>query len=1078
MLLAVLVARPRIHQLFIGPLLFLLGLLPVIGFGQHRLFRAAPLEDFPRGNIQDVLQDKDGFLWIATSDGLGKFDGHQLIDYRHLPYDTNSLSHNYITRLNEDREGNILIGTRRGLSVYLKAEDRFKRLGRTTEALNAGTSDIVLDVMQDRRGWYWFGTYQGLYRRKGLHAPVEQILPNKELIEQLPHKTVWRIHEDAKGRLWIGSGMGLIIADSSARSFSIITHEQADQHGFRALQAWDFSELTDGTLFIGSENGVFRAEEQDSNFYFQHVYADAMSERFVNYMYNDGDSILWVGSHRQGLNEIDLQTGQVRIYQHQVQDNSSLANNNVTSILRDRNGLLWVGSAGFLQFSSRRLNNFKSITTSGEAGRSLSNDIVKSTLVDRSGTLWVGTYSGLNRISSSGDDTSDYQIEHYTAAAQQSKFRISHNNIFGMQEDSRGFLWVASFRGLNYIDLNAPREQQRFQFFTDLDGLPHYYIYDLREIRPGQYWVATYGKLARMYFNPEAPEETSFDWFSHNEPREGNIVNSTVYTMEKDRFGRWWFATFDGLSQHRQQDGRDFFDNYQHLEEDTTSLSDNSIRCLFLDSKDRFWVGTRTGLNLVVQEKATDRASFRHFGMREGFPNDVIQFIEEDNNGMLWVGTFAGLVVFDPDAAIAGETAVRRVYTTADGLNASSMVFRSSFKGSSGQIYCGSAAGLNYFHPAHLLSADIPGQVTLTRLKVNESIIRPSGASDAILSGPVQAQERISLSHWQNQLELSFSVMDFYAPENHQYAYRLLGFHDNWLGGKGVFQAQYTRLPPGQYRFQVKAATSQGLWTEQIRELTIIIRPPWWKTTLAYVIYGLWIALASWWLAQGYIRRKTQALAQQFAIENARQEERIRLRQKNAADFHDELGHRLTKISLFLELAKRNIRQPQELFAHFQKIKQHVDGLSSGMRDLIWALDPSKDNLLQAMMRLRDFGDQLFDATPTQFKVKGLDLELEGIQLQPNVRQQLLLLFKEAMHNCLKYAEATETQLQIEMGEQDFTVTFQDNGRGFTRNEKPKSGYGLRNMQDRAEKLGGQLRIETAPASGTKIQLSEIPHLG
>ncbi len=1068
----------KAHSFLLFALLLFSFLLAGHLFAQDRLFKTLTFEDFPRGNVQDILQDKHGFLWMATSDGLGRYDGHELIDYRHLPHDTNSLSSNYIIDINQDQEGNILVSTRNGISVFLMAEDRFLRLTGNKNLRTKGTSDIVLYTMQDSRGWYWYGTYNGLFRRKHLLATAEQILPDPDQPEDIPHKTIWKIHEDQSGRLWMGSGMGLILSDTSATQFSIYQKKDVSRHGFNALQAWEFAELTDGTMYVGSENGVFQAEQSPDEFCFRHIYYEKLQEPFVNCMLNDGDSILWIGHYREGITEINLETSAVRYYRRDETTEMSLAQNGIQAIFRDRNGLLWVGASGFLQHTSAQFNNFKSITLSANGDNSLSNQIVKSTLVDHQGTLWVGTYNGLNRTTSNAWRQGNFSFDHYLPSTNSTKEQISHGNIFGLHEDSRGFLWATTFRGLNYLDLKAERSQQYFKSLSFKDGLPHYFIYEIKEIQPGQYWVATYERLARMYFDPEDPTTLKFDWFGHTESSEGHIVNSTIYTMDKDRFGRWWFGTYDGLSQHRLNDGEDFFDNYLHLPGDSTSLSDNSIRCFHLDRKGRFWVGTRTGLNLVIQERATDRATFRRFGLQEGFPNDVINFIEEDAQGMLWIGTHSGLVHFNPDAAIAGQKAIEEVYTKADGLNVSALVFRSSSQDTSGQMYIGTDFGLNFFHPNQLLTNQYIPQIALTQLAVNGTVITPSASDQTILQRPIQETQQLYLHHQQNQIGLSFSAMDFYAPDETFYQYRLLGFHDNWLGGQATAQAQYTKLPPGEYTFQIKAANSDGVWGERMRELAITIRPPWWNTRLAYLMYALLGGGMIWWLFNQRIRRRTEALAQQFAIQNARAEERTRLRQKNAADFHDELGHRLTKISLFLELAKRNIRQPLELFTYFEKIKNHVDGLSSGMRDLIWALDPEKDNLLQTMMRLRDFGEQLFESTNTRFTISGFETGLEEILLQPDTRQQLLLLFKEAMHNCLKYAQATEVHLRVEKNAQNLCITFRDNGQGFVLEDQQSSGYGLKNMKKRAEKIGADLLIATVPGQGTTLSLNKIPQMG
>ena len=1065
------------HSLHICFLLLFASFFAGEGWGQDRQFRTTDLEGFPRGNVQDVLQDQYGFLWIATSDGLGKYDGHQLIEYRYSPHDSNSLSSNYITNLSLDRSGNVLIGTHNGISVYLQQEDRFLRLPGNGELLPPGTSDIVHHIIQDHRGWYWHGTYQGLFRRKSLQEPAERILPNEALADSIPYTNVWKIHEDQEGRLWMGSGSGLIVADTSATIFTVFTKDRADEHGLRVLQTWDFEELADGTIYIGSESGLFQALPQADGWTFKRVLAEQLSEAFVNCMFNEGDTTLWIGTYRGGLNEIDLRKRIVQVHRHDENRISSIGLDQIQTIYRDRTNLLWVGAGGMLQFTAPQLDNFRSIQVEPNAPASLSNDIVKSVLLDQHKNLWIGTYSGLNLLPAEKWTAKDFTFEKYFAE-EPIPNQISHNNIFGLHEDSQGYLWVCTFKGLNYLNLNAPLEAQQFETIELADGLPHDFIHEIKEIQPGQYWLATYGKLARMYFNPELPGETSFDWFNHGTPGEGNLVNATVYTMAQDRFGRWWFGTYDGLSQHRLLDGRDFFDNYQHLPNDSTSLSNNSIRCFYLDSQGRFWIGTRTGLNLVLQDRPTDRARFQRFGMREGFPNDVIHFIEEDEEGQLWIGTNAGLAVFQPELAIAGKPAIKKVYTEADGLTASSFVFRSSFKDAEGQFFLGTANGLNYFHPEQVVTNQRPPQATFTQLRVQGQIIRPQVGKHSVLPKPIQQAQSLSLAHHQNQIELYFSAMDFHAPAENQYAYRLLGLHDNWLGGKGSYRAMYTRLPPGEYTFQVKAANSDGVWSEEIRELQLNVSPPWWRSPLAYVAYVLTLGSLIWWWIQQRIQTRTQALAQQYAIQNARLEERTRLRQKNAADFHDELGHRLTKISLFLELAKRHIRQPQELFTHFQKIKTHVDGLSSGMRDLIWALDPEKDNLLQTMMRLRDFGEQLFEDTNTQFRFSGFQGELEDILLQPDTRQQLLLLFKEAMHNCLKYAQASEASLRVDLDGENLRIIFQDNGQGFVLEDHRGKGYGLKNMQQRAEKMGAQLHIQTIPGQGTSLTLGEIPQMG
>lgn len=255
--------------------------------------------------------------------------------------------------------------------------------------------------------------------------------------------------------------------------------------------------------------------------------------------------------------------------------------------------------------------------------------------------------------------------------------------------------------------------------------------------------------------------------------------------------------------------------------------------------------------------------------------------------------------------------------------------------------------------------------------------------------------------------------------------------------------------------------------------MAIRVKPPFWRTLWAYLIYGALFIGLIYLIIRQRVNARTKLLAQTLAIQQARHEERELLRQKNAADFHDELGHRLTKISLFLALAEQENSQSETWKTYLKKIKTQAEGLSSGMRDLIWTLDPQQDNFLQTLIRLRDFGDKLFEHSPVHFQLEGSLTDLEKIQLKPDDRKNLLLLFKEAMHNCLKYAQADQAQLIIQQEETGYALEFRDNGQGIDYEHKGL-GYGLKNMETRAKKLGSQLIITSEIGKGTSIRLDHI----
>ena len=360
---------------------------------------------------------------------------------------------------------------------------------------------------------------------------------------------------------------------------------------------------------------------------------------------------------------------------------------------------------------------------------------------------------------------------------------------------------------------------------------------------------------------------------------------------------------------------------------------------------------------------------------------------------------------------------------------------------------------------------------------MNKSVV-PSSEKNNPLSKSITLTDTITLKHWQNILSIEFAALDFSKPTKNNYAYQLDGFDRDWVFSGTNNTATYTNLRPGTYVFKAKGSNNDGLWNEVPKELVIRVLPPPWKTWWAYSLYGLFFIGLIYFIIKNRVRQRVRKIEEQARIEKARFEERELLRKQNAADFHDELGHRLTKISLFLELADRSSKAADPVKQYLSKIKTNALGLSDGIRDLIWSLDPQKDSLYQTMLRLQEFGDKLFDFSEIRFKTEGVGEALEHITLEPDVRKQVLLIFKESMNNCLKYADCQNAILKIETNHQHGKIIFEDDGKGFDQNLISK-GYGLKNLKERSEKINGKLTINSEIGKGTSISLLlKIPQMG
>ncbi len=1058
-------------------------------YGQKLRFQSfSEQEGLPPGSPLCFLQDRNGFLWIGTTDGLSRYDGKKFKEFYHIRNDSTSISNNFILNLTEDHSGNIWIGTRKGLNRFNPEKEQFDRFirygGKLFEAEN-----IIHSVIEDKNGFIWYGTYNGLFRLDPKTQDWMQFLPQIENDHSITHQTIWKVFEDIKGKLWIGTGKGLTTYDNDdSFSFKQYLPEPENPNGLKTEQIFEFAEQPDGTMWLGTFEGLYKINQSKEDIQFQQFVNDpndknSLSHNMIESLITDGEDRLWAATWNGGLNEILVPTNnknnlQFIHHRHDTRDPLSINVDFVKNVYRDRSGILWVGTSSQTQKLVPNSWKFNTVNHIPNDTTSLSNEIVKSTFKDSRGNFWVGTRDGLNFLAAEKFEKRQFEFTIFKHKANDPS-SISHNNIFGLQEDDRGYFWIGTYRGLNFINLETFNpEKPAFQHFKTDHGLPSNWISDVLQISGNDYWIATYGQLSLMTFDPDHQENTSFLNFDMDDSREDALVNASTYEVAKDKFGDQWIGTFDGLSKFVSRNGRDFFENYKNVRRDSTSLSNNSIVTIHLDKKGRLWIGTRGGLNLAIQKDRNQRIKFKTFGKPEGFSNEVIQAIEEDKNSNLWIGTNNGLHVFNPEKALKGENGVIKTYDKNDGLAASGIVFRSSFMDSVGQMYFGSANGFSYFDPSFLPRNENIPAIIFTDLKVLNESVHPSHEKDNPLKKAVYLTDTISLKHWQNILTIEFAALDFAKPEKNQYAYQLEGFDPDWVFCGTSNSATYTNLDPGTYVFKAKGSNNDGLWNETPKTLVLHVFPPPWKTWWAYGFYLLAIAGLIFLFIKNRVRKRVQKVEEQARIEKARFEERELLRKQNAADFHDELGHRLTKISLFLELADRTSKTTDPVKQYLTKIKTNASGLSDGIRDLIWSLDPKKDSMYQTMLRLQEFGDRLFDFSKVRFKTIGINESLEQITLEPDVRRHVLLIFKESMNNCLKYADCENAVLKIETDQQHGKISFIDDGKGFDQNQISK-GYGLNNLNARAEKINADLSIKSEIGHGTAITLIfKIPRMG
>jgi signal transduction histidine kinase len=387
---------------------------------------------------------------------------------------------------------------------------------------------------------------------------------------------------------------------------------------------------------------------------------------------------------------------------------------------------------------------------------------------------------------------------------------------------------------------------------------------------------------------------------------------------------------------------------------------------------------------------------FHYYTTREGLPGNKVDGILEDARGRLWIATHQGLSCFDP------EGATFRHYDSSDGLQGNRFSIGCRLRTRSGDLIFGGSNGFNRFDPEKLITNPVPPPVSVTSFRLFDREV----SLDSL-----RTPDGLRLRSGDDFFSFEFAALDFGNPERNQYAYRLEGFDDDWVHSGSRRYAAYTNLDPGRYTFRVKAANSDGIWNEAGIAIPLQILPPFYRTWWFYFVTALAFGWAGW-LAHRF--RVRQHVAQFLALERVRVAERERIREQISRDYHDALGHKITKISLFSALAERNLESSEHAaIPYLRKVSEATQDLSRETRGFIWMLNPTKDHFYEVATHLHEFGTDLFEDTNVQVEVRGLDEGLRSIRVPVEWKRDVTLLFREALHNSLKHSNCGNVRLEF-----------------------------------------------------------------
>jgi ligand-binding sensor domain-containing protein/serine phosphatase RsbU (regulator of sigma subunit) len=754
--------------------------------------------------VNCLVQDKKGFMWFGTDDGLNKYDGSEIKVYKRLVSDSLSLSNNGILALFCDKKGVLWIGTNGGgLNRYDELRNKFIRYEHVDGDSTSLSNNVVRSIYEDNDGVLWVGTEEGLNK----FNPATGKFNIYGLSHGLKTDRIWGITQSKDNLIWLATyGGGIHSFDKKSNTFKQYIDVGTDgelirknSHKIRFIHA-----ANDGKIWLGSHGAsLISFNQEKESFYYHTIYPDE-GPVSVTSLVEDKNGIIWIGTNRS-LVQFNKNTNQYISFEHNEGNPFSLSNNSVRTIVEDEAGSIWIGTdGGGVSTYHKAANKFGHFSKKKNTTNTLLSNKVYAFTEDADGNIWIGTYGGgLCKINRKTGIYSSFLKEN----------NLMHDNILSLYFDSDNLIWFGTWGGgLNYYDTKTNRFGKGFQKETDKQSLSNNNVLSIVEDSQKRLWIATLNGLS-VYDK----RNNTFK----NIGSENGLSSNVLLNILLDKKEHLWIGTAGG---GLNMIDTKTFNVKQYIkadENDTIALSDNTVNCMLEDSKGYIWIGTAMGLNKL--DPATGK--FEHYYESDGLPNDYIYGILEDENGFLWISTNKGISKFNPSADANNRNRFRNYYVL-DGLQANEFNQGAYFKSKSGEMFFGGHNGFNVFYPKNIIDNKHIPPVYITSFKLF--------GKDVQLDTGIINKKYIELSYKDNFFSFEFVALDYVLPEKNTYSYMMEGLDQDWNPVSNRRFANYTDLGGGNYVFRVRGSNNDGVWNEEGASIQIRITPPFWKTKIFY----------------------------------------------------------------------------------------------------------------------------------------------------------------------------------------------------------------------------------------------------
>jgi ligand-binding sensor domain-containing protein/signal transduction histidine kinase len=1012
-------SRTNLYFWGIWPLLYIFLYHPFPSYSQYPVLRfesIGKIHGLSQVTINDIYQDRYGFLWLATQEGLNRYDGYEFRVYKNNPSDSTSLSHSWTWHIQEDTLGYLWVGCWIGLNRYDPKTEQIVRFFNDPDDPQSLAGSRINYIERDLSGRIWISCWgAGLSLLKDVRGKFQTIGINSPSMDTVSY--IRCLTPSVDGGLWVGSwGKG-------------IWKIREDRTGhFNAKPVMpDHPQLTDAriTTLFEKEGKLFIATEgQGTWIYFMDDQKVVNVNHFIKnrslpddiYRIALFEDQLLLASMIDGLWMLDTEKGIAHQYLHDPQDPGSLNSNTIYSMYVDHHGTLWLGTQGINKYDPAK-NKFAWYHHVRNDTSTLSQDDVFSFCEDDRGQIWIGKRDHLlTRF-----DPDSKKMVHFPLSDERHQVKLVTS--INYQEP---WLWIGT-EGHGLVKYNP--KDQTIHFLMDrsrvLDRITR--ITCMEWLHPDTLMIGTDGQGLVKYIPSQ--DAAKIYRFNRNDPH--TIGYDVVNCLLKDKQGRFWLGTWGG-GLNLYVAGEDHFMRYYYRSDFPNTLSSDIVYDMLDDPAGNLWIATANGLNHYDHSQQI----FHHFYESDGLPGNMINKLLWDPLGNLWLSTNYGVSQFNLQDSIFIN------YTPSEGLQGYEFNSGVGMASSHGLFYFGGTQGFNEFDPVSIQEHLPGGPVVFTSIQVFQKPLQGMDYNDPELS--------LRLPHHQDFLSFEFAALNYAGDDLNRYAYRMNGLEEDWVFSGKRRYANYTDLDPGDYIFEVALARGIHVAEETIRSIPIRILPPFWQTGW-FITMSIFVFFLLLYAIHRYRISRVIALAN--------------LRNKIATDLHDDVGSSLTKISIYSGMLQTN-PDPESSKTYLDKISSLSREVIGTMSDIVWSIDTRKDEWYNLTDRMQDFIWEIGS-------LKNIEVDFRHDHLPENqkmnliLRQNLYLIFKEAVNNAAKYAEASRIEIQLQIRDHQVELKISDNGKGFDLSEA--KGNGLINMKRRAERIGGKFSIQTD--RGTAIRL-------